>query len=284
MTTQDRGTSNAARQAFVRKLILMASILPNASRDQIDHEHVQHLKEKRRRGIALPLIVVVPEGDKYRITSGMHRYLAEVELGSTEIEVIVREDATPEDEILDTWGENEDRVGFTIAEKARIILGLMALGNSQTETAEKLCISAAQVSKVLSVSKNLAVEAQALIGQGDFNPAIAYELSKHPDKTKQRELALSAVKGCLTREAAVKAVKIARKQRVYEKKKRLTTPGGLAVVFPSLDVLLAESLALAKAARMAMRLGIDPDNLGGVLAKLKKPPETPLTGAAISSA
>lgn len=149
---------------------------PNNPRKKFDQEALDKLTESIRQvGILEPLLVVA-DGNKYRIIAGERRYRAALDAGLQKVPVIVR-DLTPEQEFEIMLTENIQRQDLDPIEEAQAFQAAISRGWKQTELAEKLGISQAQVANRLRLLK-LPAEVQDLISREIISPGHGLALVK----------------------------------------------------------------------------------------------------------
>lgn len=147
---------------------------PNNPRKKFDQEELDKLTASvRQLGILSP-ILVVQDGDRYRIVAGERRYQAAQAAGLGEVPVLVRELSEAEEfEVMLT--ENLQREDLDPIEEALAFAGAIARGWKQTELAERLGISQAQVANRLRLLK-LPESIQESISHGIISPSAGREL------------------------------------------------------------------------------------------------------------
>lgn len=125
---------------------------PGNPRKKFDEEELEKLTESIRQiGILSPLIVM-KAGKGYRIVAGERRWRAALAAGLDEVPVIVRE-LTLEQEFEIMMVENLQREDLDPIEEAQAYQAAIDLGWKQTELAEKLGISQAQIANRLRLLK-----------------------------------------------------------------------------------------------------------------------------------
>lgn len=149
---------------------------PNNPRKRFDQEALNKLTESIRQvGVLEPLLVVADNG-RYRIIAGERRYRAALAAGLREVPVIIR-DLTPEQEFEVMLTENLQRADLDPIEEAQAFQLAISRGWKQTELAEKLGISQAQVANRLRLLK-LPAEVQDLISREIISPGHGLALVK----------------------------------------------------------------------------------------------------------
>lgn len=135
-------------------LVPIESIYPNPNnpRKRFDQEAMDKLTESIRQVGILEPILVVPDGNRYRIVAGERRWRAALAAGLEKVPVLIRE-LTPEQEFEVMLTENLQRQDLDPIEEAQAFQAALARGWKQTELAEKLGISQAQVANRLRLLK-----------------------------------------------------------------------------------------------------------------------------------
>jgi ParB-like chromosome segregation protein Spo0J len=127
-------------------------------RDKIYSQHVAHLANKLRRNIELPPPKAIKQGGRYEIVSGVHRFLAHGEVGAVTLDLMVTDKPLSAGELkCEQWGENHDRQGFSLSERAALLQGMMSdFKCTQAQLPALLgdTISEGYVSKVLRTFDN----------------------------------------------------------------------------------------------------------------------------------
>lgn len=125
---------------------------PNNPRKKFDQEALDKLTESIRQVGILEPILVVPDGERYRIVAGERRYRAALAAGLQEVAVLIRE-LTPEQEFEVMLTENLQRADLDPIEEAQAFQSAISRGWKQTELAERLGISQAQVANRIRLLK-----------------------------------------------------------------------------------------------------------------------------------
>jgi ParB-like chromosome segregation protein Spo0J len=267
---------------------------PELARD-IDRDHVRRLAATLKAGGVLPPPLANPDG---KIISGAHRYLAHVEAGRQTIDLQVPDKPFTRGEIkLDQWRENSNRLGFTIPEQAQLMLDLMKeYGWDQAELAVQLVISAAQVAKVLLISKRLAPDLQEKIVSGELLPKSAYSMSMLPDHAMQREVFAMKLPKCMLVEREVvrrlRLLGLAKREKRTKAVKGKTKNGTTYSFRADLTLMIEDLTSLLSAAKRAEKLGLDADSIkhflgdkddgmAGPVMVAPNPPRSPVPAQAI---
>lgn len=158
------------------QLVPIEQLYPNPAnpRKRFDEEELDKLTASvRQLGILSP-ILVVSDGEKYRIVAGERRYRAATAAGLKEVPVIVRE-LTEEQEFEVMLTENIQRQDLDPIEEAQAFKAAVDRGWKQTDLAEKLGISQAQVANRLRLLK-LPTEVQENISREIISAGHGLEL------------------------------------------------------------------------------------------------------------
>lgn len=149
---------------------------PNNPRKRFDQDELDKLTASvRQLGILSPILVVV-DGDRYRIVAGERRYRAAKAAGLDEVPVLVRELSEAEEfEVMLT--ENLQREDLDPIEEAQAYAEAISRGWKQTELAERLGISQAQVANRIRLLK-LPEEVQEDISREIISPGHGLALVK----------------------------------------------------------------------------------------------------------
>lgn len=131
---------------------------------ELDPDHVKALAASiALRGLIVPLLVC-PNGERYTLIAGHHRYAACVSLGMAEVEVTLREQ---EGTSADTAAENVVRKALTPLEEARAVKHMLDEGYTLDGAATVLGWSTKLVSsraRILALPET----AQSLLGSGEL--------------------------------------------------------------------------------------------------------------------
>lgn len=162
-------------------------------------------------GLQQPLNVI-READDYLVIDGERRLRACQSLGMDEVPVLVVEDALTIADILVTQlACNLQREDLTALDRAEAIRCLMEKGSlSADEVAKRLGLSAATVSKTLSVLK-LPEPIRDQVASGDIPADAGYMLARVEEPAKQAALAAEVVAGKLSRDALARKLKRVRR-------------------------------------------------------------------------
>jgi ParB family chromosome partitioning protein len=185
-------------------------------------------------------------GDRFVVVDGERRLRAARKAGIETLAAIVEDRELDDAELLHRQiSINVQRADLSPEERANSVARLMeTTGWSAAETAKRLGISSATVSKLLTI-RNLPASIKADLAQGKIPLSTAYELAKVEDPVKQGELAVEAANGRLKREEVGAAAK-GRAPRTGKKKSRRRKPV-TATLGPGCSLKLADgSLSLAE--------------------------------------
>jgi len=141
---------------------------------ELDEEHVQALASSiALRGLIVPL-VVRPNGERFTLIAGFHRYAAALRLGLSEVEITLREQ---EGTSADSAAENVVRKQLTPLQEARAVKHMLDEGYTLEGAATVLGWSAKLVSaraKILELPET----AQRLIGEGELPVSVLGTVAK----------------------------------------------------------------------------------------------------------
>jgi ParB family transcriptional regulator, chromosome partitioning protein len=222
------------------------------------------------RGVRHPIYAFRRADGQHEVLTGETRRLAAIEAGLAEVPVIILERPLTDVEILmERLLENEMRSDFSPLERAKIYADLLRLnGWSQAELAAAIGVSEGEVSRTLTVSKRLPADLLAHVVAGRLCPTIAYHLSRLADPEAMRALADKAIKGLLTRDAAVAHVsKMTGGKSRRAKPVKVRTQGGVSVVIPHSDAeaVIAELASLIEAVKKTQKFGLPLSSLPSLL-------------------
>ena len=217
-----------------------------------------------------PIYAFLRADGKHEVLTGETRRLAAIEAGLAEVPVIILERPLTDVEILmERLLENELRSDFSPLERAKIYADLLRLnGWSQAELAVAINVSEGEVSRTLRVSKRLPADLLDHVAGGRLCPTIAYHLSRLSDPEAMRGLADKAMKGLLTREAAVSHVtKLMGGRTRKAKPVKARTQGGVSVIIPGADAdaVIAELASLIEAVKKTQKFGLPLSSLPSLL-------------------
>jgi|GEM_PF-2705808 len=155
---------------------------PNNPRKKFDQDSLNKLTESIKQvGILEPILCVKNMLDEWgsfelRIVAGERRYRAALAAGLKEVPVIIR-DLTPDQEFEVMLTENIQRQDLDPIEEAQAFAAALTRGWKQTELAERLGISQAQVANRLRLLK-LPDQVQDLISREIISPGHGLALVK----------------------------------------------------------------------------------------------------------
>jgi ParB/RepB/Spo0J family partition protein len=146
-----------------------------------DDDKMAELVESIRRDGLIQPIVVVHEGEKYRIVAGHRRFIAARAAGLSAVPCAVR-DATAEDAARLSLMENLAREDVSAVDLGRYFLHLTEAGGmTQAEIAQAIGRSPAHVAQLVALTR-LDEELQAAVQQGYLAYASALKLGQIEDK------------------------------------------------------------------------------------------------------
>lgn len=158
-----------------------------------DDDSIDELAQSiKNTGLLQPITVRPnPDGQGYLVLWGERRFRACKKLDLKEIDCIVREDLTKEDDIvLAQFLENEQRNDLSLMEKAAALHRLFEAGIKKKDLAEKLGMPNSNITYILGCY-NLDQYVIDLINSGHLSdsPRLVYDFSKllkeHPDEVKE---------------------------------------------------------------------------------------------------
>lgn len=201
---------------------------PRQPRVEFDADGIERLAQSiRDKGQLSPIHVRWSESQgKWLIIAGERRYRAAVRAGLPSIDCYFREGELTESEILEQQLiENLLREDLQPIEEAHAFEKLIQLNDwSSKQLAESLHIPASKVTRSLALLK-LPRDLQQQVMDGSLPARAAYELSKLPTATSQRDvLEQAAVDGLTTRQVAAAVRK--------KKGRKRSQPKGTRLVFP----------------------------------------------------
>jgi len=114
----------------------------------------------REHGVLQPPVVVRDESGQLSIRYGQRRHAAALEVGMTEMPVLIAGDLDEADRIVQQWIENEHRAKLGTGDRARAIQQLALLSVTPAKIAKKLGVKRAEVDQAMAtVSSELATKA-----------------------------------------------------------------------------------------------------------------------------
>lgn len=206
----DRRFEQRARDGAAA-LIAIDRIIPDTNQPRVtfNADEVRRLGESIRDHGQLQPCVVRWDGakERYVIVAGERRYRGALEVGLKELRCVVWEDNVDPTNVQELQIiENALRSDLAPMEEAAAIRKLMvARGYNGKQVAERLHLSPTDVTRALALLK-LPNEVQQHVERGHIAPAVAYEISKAPEK-QQKKLAAEVVEKKLTRDDVVKKVR-----------------------------------------------------------------------------
>jgi ParB family chromosome partitioning protein len=197
-------------RSFGRVDVDMVEPDPDQPRSEFSEESIQRFAQSiRDKGQFHPIRVRwSDERNKWLIISGERRWRATRAAGQPTIDCHFQDGESSPAEILEQQlVENLLREDLKPMEQARAFSTLMELNSwNGKQVGEALHISASTVSRSLALL-DLPEDLQRRINKGQLAARSAYELSKLPNESPQRELAQEASHGRLTHAQAALAVK-----------------------------------------------------------------------------
>jgi ParB family chromosome partitioning protein len=215
----------------------------------------------RVHGVLEP-IIVVRDGDGYRVIAGQRRVMAAKLAGRESILATVRDKPHTEIEAMEIrLIENLAREALRPLEQAAGLDQLLkASGSTASEVAKRVGITTSAMARSLSLLQ-LSEPIRQQIDAGLISPAAGYELSRVEDPQLRTELAAQVAAGALTRDALsgrVKAIKRPATQATETEKSRITaklskgrrvTVRGSNLTVDSVITTLEDLLSRCRAAR-----------------------------------
>ncbi len=143
-------------------------------RDKIDEEHINIIRESFKLDGQWNPVIVRPDGEgNYELIAGHYRIQAAKELGWDEIEATVKDLENLDADVL-SLKTNIIRAEMSPTEKGKVINKIITeYGISQKGLADKLGISQAQVSKLLTLALSLHKSVADALSNGDINYGVA---------------------------------------------------------------------------------------------------------------
>jgi ParB family transcriptional regulator, chromosome partitioning protein len=231
-------------------------------RKHVGQAELEQLAETIRvQGVLAP-IIVVRDGDGYRVIVGERRARAAILDGLKTIPAVVHDKPFSEVEAMETrLTENLAREALRPLEQAAGLDQLQkASGATASEVAKRVGIKASAMTRSLSLLQ-LSEPIRQQIDAGLISPAAGYELARVEDSQLRAELAAQVAAGTLTRDALsgrVKAIKRPATQATETEKSRITaklsnarrvTVCGSNLTIDSVITTLEDLLSRCRAAR-----------------------------------
>ncbi len=229
---------------------------PSQPRSEFSEESIKQMaKSFAEKGQLAPIRVRwgVEKG-KWIIVYGERRWRAACAANAKTIDCYFDDDQLSQAEILgQQMIENLLREDLSPIDQARGFSALMELHDwNGKQVAESLNVPPSTVSRALALL-DLPQDVQERVNDGQLAPRSAYELSKLPDASVQRELAQKAVDGKLTHAQATQAVKkrsrkAKRKERGFRQSFfadsgiRITASASKKVTYEEVEVALNQAL------------------------------------------
>lgn len=157
----------------------------------------------KETGVLQPLLLR-RDGSEFVVVDGERRLKAARMAGLSHVPVIIDDRELSEAEVIHRQlVANCSREDLQPLEKAKAIQRLIAMTKGPAaQVAVKLGMSPGMVTKLLTLLK-LPQSVQEQVASGNLAMTTAYALSQTPDADAQRELAVEAVRGGLSRETVV---------------------------------------------------------------------------------
>lgn len=189
---------------------------PGQPREEFAEEGLERLAESlRTRGQLQPIRVRWDEPTgQYLVVCGERRWRAARRAGLATLScVIMEQPADPAELLALQLVENALREDLRPVEQARAFRALMDRhGWAGQNLAKELCLHPSAVTRALALLE-LPAEVQEQVEQGALPASVAYEVSKLPNETMQREMAEAVVEEGLTRAEVTEAVRAVRSRR-----------------------------------------------------------------------
>jgi len=143
-------------------------------RDKIDEDHVNTIRESFKLDGQWDPVIVRPDGEgNYELIAGHYRLQAAKELGWDEIEATVKDLENLDADVL-SLKTNIIRSEMSPTEKGKVINKIITeYGISQKDISDKLGISQAQVSKLLTLALSLHKSVADALNNGEINYGVA---------------------------------------------------------------------------------------------------------------
>ncbi|MGE3820593.1 MAG: ParB/RepB/Spo0J family partition protein [Isosphaeraceae bacterium] len=238
---------------------------PAQPREDFDEEGLDRLAESlRTRGQLQPIRVRWDEPlARYLIVCGERRWRAAKRAGLPTLScVIMDRPADPAELLALQLVENALREDLRPVEQARAFRALMDRHNwGGRQLAQELCLHPSAVTRALALLE-LPETVRDQVEQGALPASVAYEVSKLPDPTMQRELADAVVGEGLTRSEVTEAVRAVRSRRPGVAKPPPTELDLGDGVIVTIRYRKASSVSPAQALRRALKLLLDREREG----------------------
>jgi len=192
------------------------------------------LDDVRERGVQQP-IIGYRVGERVQVLDGETRRQGALLAGCESVPVLVYElKPSPEEMLVGQLQANALRSDMTPLEYAQVYQRLMIdHGWTQTQLAERLHVSAGDVSKTLAISSGLADALKERVAAGTLAVSVAYALTKLRDHGQQIALADEANQRQWKRDTVEARVKqMLGKRIVKQRPVKGRTPGGLQYTAP----------------------------------------------------
>jgi ParB family chromosome partitioning protein len=198
------------------------------------------------RGILQPLKVRW-DGERqcWILVSGECRLRGAIQAGLTTVPCVAVDGELSEIDILaDQITENVVRAALKTTQLARALARIKSLKKCNSRVlAEELGLSGAAITRAEALL-TLPLDIQEMVDDGRLAESTAYEISRLEGEQAQRELALAAVGGKLSREKVVDAVRgVVPKRNVVPRSSRVTAKlGGLSITVSGAEPLTWQGL------------------------------------------
>ncbi|HVX12079.1 MAG TPA: ParB/RepB/Spo0J family partition protein [Pirellulales bacterium] len=228
-------------------------------REEFDEQLIAGLAANiESAGLEYP-VILYKDGERYGIEDGERRCRAFELLGRKAIPAIVKEKPSEAQLLLRQCAVDFQRVDLSPLEKAAGIERLMrAAGWKASEAAAKLGVSAAKVSRLLSLL-SLPQPIREAVKAGRIPASAGYELAKVDDAAMQAEIAERLAQGKLSRDAVAGERKAARRRgnatAKAAKRRTAMLGGGRAVTVCTTGGTLDDFIAVLEDALSKARRG-----------------------------
>jgi ParB/RepB/Spo0J family partition protein len=182
----------------------ISDLKPHSKNDKyfssIEGYEFEELKESiKRNGLIEPLIVKKDDEAKYVIICGNQRYKACKELGIKEVDCIVKEFKTEEDEIQVLIEDNLHRRHLSPSQRAKLLVQLSKIVNKKTkkevleEIKKRTQFGERQAQKYLNIGEKLIPEFNDFLDKNIITINIANAIANHSEEV-QREIYIESIK------------------------------------------------------------------------------------------
>ncbi|MCA9178413.1 MAG: ParB N-terminal domain-containing protein [Planctomycetales bacterium] len=211
-------------------LVPVALLLPLVDARPVCAKNVRAIAESVQRLGLLQPIVVVKDGDRFRIVAGRHRAAAYELLGRVQIEAEVWREGTDPNRIrLLSLHENHVRKDETVQDTLDRLNVVMAEHSCNLTEAAKLAkIKKGTASKIKTIVEKLAPEAIRIVNETRIGLSVAYEVARgSADAQTQIAWLKSHLAGQMSRDDIIEAARsLQRKGKPSKTLKLLASFGG----------------------------------------------------------